>query len=126
SEARAVFVRSPAEAAEVANTYGPEHLSLQIEDLDAVLPLIEAAGTVFVGRYAAETFGDYVCGPSHVLPTDAAARPCSGVPTASVMTSFVVQDISRDAAARLAGEAARLARLEGLEAHARAADIRAA
>ena len=126
SEARAVLVRSPEEAAEVANAYAPEHLSLQVEIPSSILPLIEAAGTVFVGRYAAETFGDYVCGPSHVLPTDGAARTWSGVSTASFMTSFVVQEIGREAAQRLAPAAARLARLEGLEAHARAADIRAA
>ena len=121
SEARAVLVRSPGEAAEVANAYAPEHLSLQVEIPSSVLPLIEAAGTVFVGRFAAETFGDYVCGPSHVLPTDGAARTWSGVSTASFMTSFVVQEIGRDAAQHLAPAAARLARLEGLEAHARAA-----
>ena len=124
SEARAVLVCSPGEAAEVANAYAPEHLSLQVEIPSSVLPLIEAAGTVFVGRFAAETFGDYVCGPSHVLPTDGAARTWSGVSTASFMTSFVVQEIGRDAARHLAPAAARLARLEGLEAHARAADVR--
>jgi len=124
SEARAVVVRSMEEAAEVANAYAPEHLALQVEIPSSVLPLIEAAGTVFVGRFAAETFGDYVCGPSHVLPTDGAARTWSGVSTASFMTSFVVQEIGPEAARRLAPAAARLARLEGLEAHARAADIR--
>jgi histidinol dehydrogenase len=126
TEARFLRVRTIEEAAEVANAYAAEHLSLQVKDPAAVLPLIDAAGTVFVGRYAAETFGDYVCGPSHVLPTDGAARTWSGVSTASFMTSYVVQEISREAGARLAPEAARLARLEGLEAHARAADIRAA
>lgn len=125
SEARAILVRSLAEAAEVANAYAPEHLSLQVEMSSDVLPLIEAAGTVFVGRWAAETFGDYVSGPSHVLPTDGAARTWSGVSTASFMTSFVVQETAREAARRLAPAAARLARLEGLEAHARAADVRA-
>jgi histidinol dehydrogenase len=124
SEARAILVRSIEEAAEVANAYAPEHLSLQVEITSSVLPLIEAAGTVFVGRFAAETFGDYVCGPSHVLPTDGAARTWSGVSTASFMTSFVVQEIGPEAARRLAPAAARLARLEGLEAHARAADVR--
>lgn len=125
-EARIISVRSLAEAADVANLYGPEHLSLQVEAVADLLPLIEAAGTVFVGRYAAETFGDYVCGPSHVLPTDGAARTWSGVSTQSFMTSFVVQEISRSASALIGPAAARLARLEGLEAHARAADIRAA
>jgi len=111
---------------EVANAYAPEHLSLQVANPAALVPDIACAGTVFVGRWAAETFGDYVSGPSHVLPTDGAARVFSGVNVASFMTSLVVQEVTRDGAAALAPAAARLARLEGLEAHARAADLRAA
>lgn len=125
-EARAVVVRTLEEAAEVSNLYAPEHLSLQVADAPALLPLIQAAGTVFVGRWAAETFGDYVSGPSHVLPTDGAGRTWSGIQTASFMTSFTVHEVTPEGAARLAPHAARLARLEGLEAHARAADLREA
>jgi histidinol dehydrogenase len=124
-EARTIIVRSRAEAAEVSNLYAPEHLSLQLRDADVLVADITCAGTIFVGAWSAETFGDYVAGPSHVLPTDGAARACSGISVSSFMTSFVVQQVSREAAAAMAPAAARLARLEGLEAHARAAEIRA-
>ncbi len=126
AEARALLVRSDAEACDVANAYAPEHLSLQLEDPAAVLAGIVSAGTVFVGRWAAETFGDYVSGPSHVLPTDGAAKTFSGVNVASFMTSFVIQEATREGAQGIAPAAARMARLEGLEAHARAADARIA
>jgi histidinol dehydrogenase len=125
-EASLIRVRSVEEAAAVSNLYAPEHLSLQLADPSAILPLIEAAGTVFMGRWAAETFGDYVSGPSHVLPTDGAGRTWSGVSTAAFMTSFVVHEVTAQGAATLAPHAGRLARLEGLEAHARAADLRGA
>ncbi len=125
TQARLILVRDLAEACDVANAYAPEHLALHLEDPTALLPRIDNAGAVFVGRWSAETFGDYICGPSHVLPTDGAARSWSGVNVASFMKSFSVQSLSADGARALAPAAARLARLEGLEAHARAADLRA-
>ena len=88
AEARAVLVADLAVAVEVANLYGPEHLSLQVEDAEALVPSLTAAGAVFVGRWAAETLGDYAAGPSHVLPTDGAARTLGGLTTASFMTSM--------------------------------------
>jgi histidinol dehydrogenase len=123
-EARVFLVRDLTEAAEASNAYAPEHLSLQLADPSLILPQLNAAGTIFVGRYAAETFGDYVSGPSHVLPTDGAARTWSGVATTSFMTSFVVHQVDAAGGRAMSGPAARLARLEGLEAHARAADLR--
>lgn len=126
AEGRAILVRDLAAACEVADLYGPEHLALQVELPEDLVPSISAAGTVFVGQYAAETLGDYAAGPSHVLPTDGGARALGGVTTASFMTSMSIQQVNRDGAAVLAPVAARLARLEGLEAHARAADLRAA
>lgn len=125
AQARAIRARSLKEAAEIANAYAPEHLSLQVADPESVLPVINNAGAVFVGALSAETFGDYLVGPSHVLPTDAAAKAFSGVSVASFMKSFTVQTVSEAGARALAGPAARLARLEGLEAHARAAEVRA-
>jgi histidinol dehydrogenase len=113
-----------AEACEVANLYAPEHLALQTVEADRLVGRITAAGAVFVGAFAAETLGDYAAGPSHVLPTDGAARTMGGVTTASFMTSMSVQVVTEAGAAALAPVAARLARLEGLEAHARAADLR--
>lgn len=125
SEARFVLVRDLDEAAEIANLYAPEHLSLAVAQSARVVERIINAGAVFVGRYSAESFGDYIAGPSHVLPTDGAAKAWSGVTTASFMTSFTVQHVDAEGMRRLAGPTARLARLEGLEAHARAAEIRA-
>jgi histidinol dehydrogenase len=124
AHARLILVADEGEAAAVANAYAPEHLSLQVADPEALVARIENAGAIFVGAWSAETFGDYVCGPSHVLPTDGAARIWSGVGVGSFMKSFVVQKMDETGARALAGAAGRLARLEGLEAHARAADLR--
>lgn len=124
AEGRAIRVRDIAEACDVVNLYAPEHLALQTVEAEKLVSRISAAGAVFVGPFAAETLGDYAAGPSHVLPTDGAARTLGGVTTASFMTSMSVQTVTEAGAAALAPIAARLARLEGLEAHARAADLR--
>ena len=124
AQARLFIVRDLDEAAEVSNAYGPEHLAIQVTDVDAIIPLLTSAGTIFAGTYAAETFGDYAAGPSHVLPTDGAAKAYDGITVRSFLTSFVVQKATREGAAAIAPAAARLARLEGLEAHALAADFR--
>jgi histidinol dehydrogenase len=125
AEARLIRVRDLAEACAVSNQYGPEHLSLQVRDAEATVARISAAGAVFVGTFAAETLGDYAAGPSHVLPTDGGARTLGGITTASFMTTMSVQTVTAEGAGVLGPIAARLARLEGLEAHARAADMRA-
>lgn len=122
--ARVISVANLEEAAEVANLYAPEHLSLAIEDSDALVPFIRNAGAVFAGPVAAETFGDYLAGSSHVLPTDGAARAWSGVSVYTFMKAMSVQTITLEGARRIAPRAALLARMEGLEAHARAADAR--
>lgn len=122
--ARLIVCESLAEAADIANAYAPEHLSLAVADADALLPAIRNAGAVFAGHAAAETFGDYLAGSSHVLPTDGAARAWSGVSALTFMKAMSVQTVSADAARGLAAPAAALARLEGLEAHALAAEAR--
>ena len=114
------------QAAAIANAYAPEHLSLATDQADRLVPLIRSAGAIFVGHEAAESFGDYLAGSSHVLPTDAAARFTGGVSTLTFLKAVTVQRIAPSTAARLAAPAAALARLEGLEAHARAAEARAA
>ncbi|HEX2727246.1 MAG TPA: histidinol dehydrogenase, partial [Beijerinckiaceae bacterium] len=115
-----------AEAAAIANLYAPEHLCLAVEDSEALIPRIRNAGAIFAGHAAAETFGDYLAGSSHVLPTDGAARAWSGITTTTFMKAVSVQRVSPEAAKALAAPAAALARLESLEAHARAAEARAA
>ncbi len=124
ANARAILTESVDEAIEVANGYAPEHLSLAVRNADSVVERIRNAGAVFVGRNAAETIGDYLAGSSHVLPTDGAARAWSGVSVYTFLKSMSVQTLTDAAAERVARPAALLARLEGLEAHARAAEAR--
>lgn len=124
ANARVIRVANLADAVAVANAYAPEHLSLAVADAEALLPDIRNAGAVFAGPRAAESFADYLAGSSHVLPTDGAARAHGGIDVHSFMKAMTVQTVSAPAARRIAGPAATLARLEGLEAHARAADLR--
>jgi histidinol dehydrogenase len=122
---RAIRCATLDQATTIANAYAPEHLSLAVDDADRLVPLIRNAGAIFAGHHAAETFGDYLAGSSHVLPTAGAARFTGGVSTMTIMKAITVQRVSAAAASALAAPAAALARLEGLEAHARAAECRA-
>jgi histidinol dehydrogenase len=122
--ARILLTADVPEAIDIANAYAPEHLSLAVADAEALVPQVRNAGAVFAGPLAAETFGDYLAGSSHVLPTDGAARAWSGVSVHTFLKAMTVQTVTPEAAARMASPAATLARLEGLEAHARAADAR--
>lgn len=124
ASARLILVSDLDQAAEIANRYAPEHLSLALEDAEALIPAIRNAGAVFAGPLAAETFGDYLAGSSHVLPTDGAARAWGGVSVHTFLKAMSVQTVTPQAARRIAGPAALLARIEALEAHARAADVR--
>ena len=126
AEARIILSEDLAEAVEIANLYAPEHLSLAVEDPGLLVDRVRNAGAIFAGQLAAETFGDYLAGSSHVLPTDGAARAWSGVSVYTFLKAISVQSVTPEAASRLAAPAALLARLEGLEAHARAADARLA
>ncbi len=123
--ARAIRCRDLDEAVTIANAYAPEHLTLATDQAEALIARIANAGAIFAGHNAAETFGDYLAGSSHVLPTDGAARFTGGVSTLSFMKAITVQRVSPMAARAIAAPAAVLARLEGLEAHARAAERRA-
>ena len=124
AEGRIILCADLVEAVDIANLYAPEHLSLAVADPEALVALVRNAGAVFAGGGAAETFGDYLAGSSHVLPTDGAARAWSGISVHSFLKAISVQTVTPEAARRLAAPAAALARLEGLEAHARAADAR--
>ena len=113
------------QAIELSNEYAPEHLCLLVDDPDALLPLVRHAGGVFLGSASPEVLGDYVAGPSHIMPTGATARFASPVGVRSFLKTVSVVRLSADRAAALAPAAARLARAEGLEGHARAAERRA-
>ena len=111
------------EAVALSNLIAPEHLSLHDESL---LPAIQNAGTVFLGAISPESAGDYAAGPSHVLPTGGAARLRGGLSAADFVKVIAVQKLSPVALDNLASAVTTLARAEGLEAHARAVEVRSA
>ncbi|MCA9762689.1 MAG: histidinol dehydrogenase [Gemmatimonadetes bacterium] len=117
-----VVCRSLDEAISAVDRLAPEHLQLALRDPGAVATRIGNAGALFLGERSAEVFGDYGAGPNHVLPTGGGARFTAGL---SVFTFLRARTWLRlDDAAPLGLQTARLARVEGLEAHARAADAR--
>ena len=109
---------------ELMNTVAPEHLEVQLENATQYLALIKNAGSVFLGRYASEPLGDYVAGPNHILPTSGTARFSSplGVYDFVKRTSFI--QYTKPALAKEAKAITTLARVEGLEGHARAIESR--
>jgi histidinol dehydrogenase len=111
-------------AIDFLNALAPEHLELMIERTDQVVPAITSAGCLFVGPYSAVALGDYVAGPSHVLPTGGTAASRSGLSAQSFRKTMNTIRYSRQAFDADAEEAALLARLEGLERHALSVDIR--
>lgn len=112
------------EAARVATVIAAEHLSLQVRDAEALVHRVGAAGAIFLGDHTPEAAGDYLAGPSHVLPTGGAVRFSSplGVYDFTVRSSLIRYDAR--SLAKHADAITRFARAEGLEAHARAVDVR--
>ena len=119
-----ILVKSLGEACEIANRIAPEHLELSVEEPIALLDQIENAGAIFIGKYTSEALGDYCAGPNHVLPTSGTSRFSSplGVYDFQKRTSLI--EVSEAGARGLGLIAAKLAREEGLEAHARSAEKR--
>ncbi|MFJ1267961.1 histidinol dehydrogenase [Legionella lytica] len=112
------------EQLQIINSYAPEHLIINRQDADTWVTQINAAGTVFLGSWAAETLGDYVTGSNHVLPTNGFARNHNGLSTADFLTRFSVQTIDQEGIKNLGPAAMTLAQIEGLSAHANAVEIR--
>ncbi len=116
-----ILVNSTDEAIELANEFAPEHLSIPDASL---LNQVRHAGSVFVGPHSPEAAGDYASGPNHVLPTSGAARIRGGLSAADFVKVISVQELDATALAALAPAIAALARVEGLEAHARSVEVR--
>jgi histidinol dehydrogenase len=112
------------EALDFGELYAPEHLALHTESAASLARRVCNAGTVFVGDASSVAFGDYLTGASHVLPTGGAARRWSTLSALTFLRAFTVQEISHEAAARLAQATETLALAEGLPAHAAAARLR--
>ncbi len=121
---RAIIVPDLATAAMVSNAIAPEHLEICTDDPFALLPLIEHAGSVFLGRFCPEPLGDYLAGPNHTLPTSGTARYSSplGVDDFVKRSSFIYY--TREALMKVGQDVRRFAEHEGLTAHANAIAIR--
>ena len=119
-----ILTESLEESIAVANMYAPEHLCLSIKDAMTVVKKITAAGGIFVGDYSCEVLGDYVAGPSHVMPTSGTARFASALNVLDFVHLVNLAALDDQTAISLCDSAAVIARSEGLEAHARAADAR--
>lgn len=120
----AIVARDLDEAATISNLIAPEHLELAVENPSELLKKITNAGAVFLGRYTPEAIGDYIAGPSHVLPTGSSCRFSSGLSVTDFMKRQSVIGCDNKSFKEIAGAAAHLANVEGLGAHALSITIR--
>ncbi|MDA8051168.1 MAG: histidinol dehydrogenase [Rhodospirillales bacterium] len=114
------------EMAAASDAYAPEHLEVQSADLDWWLARLTNYGALFLGAETTVAYGDKVAGPNHILPTRHAARYSAGLSVHKFLKPLTWQRMSRDASVEIGAVSARISRLEGMEAHARTADLRLA
>lgn len=112
------------EMAATSDEYAPEHLTVQAQDLDWWLDRLKCYGSLFLGEETTVAFGDKASGTNHVLPTSGAARYTGGLSVHKYMKIVTWQRATREGAKPIAEATARISRLEGMEGHARTADIR--
>jgi histidinol dehydrogenase len=116
-----IVTRTRVEAIELANAAAPEHL---VVDDDRQAAQVRCAGSLFVGRWAAQVAGDYAIGSNHVLPTAGAARVRGGLSAADFVRQITVQRLTRAGLRRIGPSVVDLATAEGLTAHAESVAIR--
>jgi histidinol dehydrogenase len=119
-----VLVADIAAGIDFVNGYGPEHLSIDVEDVEDVVARVRNAGSIFVGRWSPESAGDYASGANHVLPTGGLARACGPLAVEAFGKYNQVQRITREGLATLRPAIRTLAEAEGLLAHRDAVEIR--
>ncbi len=121
---RIVLVPSVEAGIDFVNGYGPEHLSVEVADLEGAVAAIRNAGSIFVGRWSPESAGDYASGANHVLPTGGLARSCGPLAVEAFGKFNQVQRITREGLATLRPVIRTLAEAEGLLAHRDAVEVR--
>ncbi len=119
-----IHTRSMEEACEISNRVAPEHLEIASRDPHRWEPLLRHAGAIFLGAFTSESLGDYCAGPNHVLPTSRTARFSSPLGVYDFQKRSSLIEVSEAGAGKLGAIAAELAYGEGLQAHARAAEMR--
>ncbi len=118
------LVDGPEQAMALANAIAPEHLELMTADPEALVPLVRHAGAVFTGAFAPASVGDYLAGPSHVLPTYGSARFAGALGVADFLKPVHVVSLDEPTLARLAPHVVAIAEAEGLPAHADSVRVR--
>jgi histidinol dehydrogenase len=119
-----IHTRSMEEACAISNRIAPEHLEVSSKDAHRWEPLLKHAGAIFLGAFTSESLGDYCAGPNHVLPTSGTARFSSPLGVYDFQKRSSLIEVSEEGAQKLGVIAAELAYGEGLQAHARAAEMR--
>ena len=119
-----VRVADKEQAARLSNLYAPEHLIVNTSDAESWLPLLQHAGSIFLGPWTPESVGDYASGTNHVLPTYGYARMYSGVSLDSFQKKVTVQCLTEEGLRLLGPSVAHMANVEGLTAHKRAVTLR--
>ncbi|MCY4781316.1 histidinol dehydrogenase [Sphingobacterium sp. UT-1RO-CII-1] len=120
----AVLAKDLKEAMLFSNQYAPEHLILETDSWNDLIPLVQQAGSVFLGHLTPESAGDYASGTNHTLPTSGYARSYSGVSVDSFVKKITFQHITEEGIAQIGSTVELLAELEGLHAHKHAMTIR--
>lgn len=119
-----IYVKDIKCAFNISNNYSPEHLILSMKSAERWLDAIESAGSIFLGEWSPESAGDYCSGTNHVLPTSGFANSYSGLSVDSFRKAISVQKLSEEGLRLMSNDIINLARAEGLEAHARAVEVR--
>ncbi len=122
--ARMIVAKDRADVVDIVNRYAPEHLIVQMNKPETLVPAIRHAGSIFLGPWTPESVGDYASGTNHTLPTYGAARAYSGVTLESFIKYISVQRLTKKGLKNLGPTVERLATLEELEAHKRAVSLR--
>ena len=124
SHSYCVVVKDMDEVVKFSNAYAPEHLIVNVEDPESLLPSLDNAGSIFMGRYTPESVGDYASGTNHVLPTYGFSRMYSGVSLDSFIKYMTVQELTKEGIENLGPHVAKMAEVEGLDAHRLAVTLR--
>ncbi|WP_332402024.1 histidinol dehydrogenase [Vibrio metschnikovii] len=119
-----IIADSLTQAVAISNYYGPEHLIVQTKNPRELVPLLDNAGSIFLGNWSPESVGDYASGTNHVLPTYGHTRTYSSLGLADFTKRMTVQELTADGLKALAPTVVAMANAEGLDAHRRAVTIR--
>ena len=119
-----ILCDSKEEVVKISDEYAAEHLEVQCKDLDWWLENLTCYGSLFLGEETTVTFGDKASGPNHILPTKAAGRYSGGLSAHKFLKVLTWQRMDRESTRQVAQASSRISRLEGMEGHARASDVR--